>query len=565
MNSLTWKNTKVSLDGTHHIIDGAPLYERRFLSVMSFHEPGLAAVRDVNFSLHINVDGSPAYSNVFEKTFGFYEELAAVQDKNRWFHITSDGIAAYDNTYDWCGNFQHGFAVVRANGRYCHIAHDGCAISEHWFLYAGDFKESRAVVRLPDGLCAHINELGDFAHAFRYQNLGVYHKGYACACDNDGWMHINRDGIPIYKRRFLSLEPFYNECALAETFEGGIVIIDEQGENIGVITNKEHCQENNYARERKDYFHILSADMVGYWKTHVLAAAVKLSAPEKFPILEHKVGEVLKIPEDNAQVFMHALAELGIIQKHGDMWKLTAKGEFLRDDHPFSLAAAACYWSELAEVSSDQWLQALIKKTKNDVFAKISNNPQKIKTMHEMLAAYAKHDYANLPEVLPLEEISRLIDVGGGNGTTARLIASANKNITVVVFDRPEVLSLLNNIDTKMPRVTSHGGDVFLPWDIDGDAVLLARVLHDWDDEKALLILRNAHNILTPGGKIFIVELLPQNKPDAGVCSFHLLTVGGGRERMLDEYKRMMSSAGFMFLDSYPLGDGIFVITGEAI
>lgn len=237
MKRLSWKKSEVSPDGTHHVIDGAPMYDARFLKALSFHEPGLAAVCHERGAWHIDVLGNPAYSQTFDRTFGFYENLAAVENTSGYFHIAPDGAPAYRDIYRWCGNFQGGRAVVYSDNGYAHILLDGNRLYSTHFLYAGDFRERRASVRLFETeLCTHIDERGAFAHPFRYREAGVYHKGFACAKDKHGWMHIDMEGVPIYQQRFASLEPFYNGRALAETFDGNIVTIDEQGRNASTIS-----------------------------------------------------------------------------------------------------------------------------------------------------------------------------------------------------------------------------------------------------------------------------------------------------------------------------------------
>ena len=64
------------------------------------------------------------------------------------------------------------------------------------------------------------------------------------------------------------------------------------------------------------------------------------------------------------------------------------------------------------------------------------------------------------------------------------------------------------------------------------DAVVMARVLHDWDDSKAIQLLRHAHSALPKGGKLFVVEmLLSEDSMMGSLCDLHLLMVTGGAER----------------------------------
>lgn len=558
MNGVIWQRTRVSPDGTHHVVDECPVYKARFLTALSFHEPGLAAVRDARGAWHIDVRGAPAYPHVFVRAFGFYENLAAVRDARGWFHIAPDGAPAYSDIYEWCGNFQGGRAIVRSAGKYMHIFPDGRPLYRRRFVYAGDFRERRAVVRMKNGLCAHIGEDGKFAHPRRYHDLDVYHKGFARARDDDGWMHINIGGEPAYDERFLCVEPFYNERALAKTRGGDIVVIDECGRTIDTVMR-------TTASEDDGLFQSLSADMTGYWKTYLLSAAANLGAADKFPIADNDAGAILNLPCGNARVFLEALSELNIVRRCGDSWILTAKGELMRVAHPYSLHHAAMAWAAQSEDGANVWLRALRDEAKEDMFSAIAGDAKKTAAIQRMLSVYAAHDYASLPDMLS-KDTRRLIDAGGGDGTTARLIADVRGDMNIVVLDRPEALRLFaasGRKNTGRGKISKCARNIFSPWNIAGDAVLLARVLHDWDDERALLILRRARAVLPQGGKLFIAEMLKTNGT-GGLCSAHLLTVGGGRERTRAEYRGLMTIANFRFLDVRALNGGLCLMTGDA-
>ena len=235
MSRELWRRSVVASDGTHHLVDGVPLYNQRFVQVTSFHEPGLAAAHDEQAAWHIDSDCNPPYPHRFIKAYGFYEHLAAVQDASGVFHIHPDGIPAYSERFHWCGNFQGGHAAVCMDREYFHIRPNGSPLCRQGFLYVGDFKEQRAVARMPNGLCIHIDVDGELAHPHRYLNLDVYHKGFACAQDEKGWVHIDLQGAPAYEWRFASLEPFYNGRALAMTLDGRTVTIAENGEEVALI------------------------------------------------------------------------------------------------------------------------------------------------------------------------------------------------------------------------------------------------------------------------------------------------------------------------------------------
>lgn len=226
-----WRRAVVATKGTHHEIDGTPMYAARFECVLNFHEPGLAPARDASGAFHIGPDGSPTYARRFHHSWGFYDGLACVVDKTGWFHIRPDGSDLYSARLAWCGNFQERRCTVRGEDRrYYHITADGRPAYASRHLYAGDFREGAAVVRFSeDGLCGHVDVTGRTIHGERFQDLDTFHKGFARARDRSGWMHVDRSGSPVYSARFASVEPFYNGQALVETMSGTRAVIGVDG------------------------------------------------------------------------------------------------------------------------------------------------------------------------------------------------------------------------------------------------------------------------------------------------------------------------------------------------
>ena len=230
---MDWTQTRVAHDGTHHVIDGRPLYPERFEDVLAFHAPGLAPVRSGTEAWHIDVEGRAAYARRFVQTFGFYEGRAAAVSAVGWHHILPDGADLYREWHAWCGNFQEGLCTVRdAEGHYFHIRLDGKPANDGKWRYAGDFKNGIAVVQANDGQSTHIDAQGRFVHGRWFLDLDIFHKGLARARDEGGWMHVARSGQPAYGRRFAMVEPFYNGQARVEREDGGLEVIDEQGRTL---------------------------------------------------------------------------------------------------------------------------------------------------------------------------------------------------------------------------------------------------------------------------------------------------------------------------------------------
>ena len=558
-----WQNTRVSPCATHHLRDGKPLYAKRFVRILPFHAPGLAPARLGDQAFHILPNGKPAYLERFDRTFGFYENLAAVNDGRDWFHIHPDGAPAYAERHSWCGNFQGERCVVYKHGRYYHIGPDGRSPYREKYAYVGDFREGCAVVTGADGLCGHILADGTPAHPYRYRNLGVYHKGYACAQDETGWTHIDRTGTPIYKTRYSSVEPFYNGRALAQTFADKTLVINQLGDAVVVIKDPAPAAPANNVSERYRQFHELSSDMVGYWKTFTIAAAVKLNVPGQLPVADAAMASRFGKSAASIRLLLRALAQMHIAANTNGVWQLTSKGALLLSKGDFSLAAAAVVWGEFADGGADAWADALSGKNNADFFAAISRDIAKVERTQKMLAAYANNDYEFLADMLPLDNVRHLLDAGGGGGTVARMIARKWQNLNITILDRADVLSLFDDWGNFGRRITKLDRDIFLDWQTGADAVLLARVLHDWNDQKAALILTKANLALPLGGKLFVVEA--DGETTEAMVSLHLLTVGGGRQRTRQEYQALMTENGFSFVEHRYMNPSVSLLIGEKI
>jgi len=132
-------------------------------------------------------------------------------------------------------------------------------------------------------------------------------------------------------------------------------------------------------------------------------------------------------------------------------------------------------------------------------------------------------------------------------------------------LERPEVVEQVQLPSGLAGKLDPRHVDLLAPWPRSADAVVLARVLHDWDDEHAARILSNARGALQPGGRLYIVEmLLHEGSFAGGLCDLHLLMATGGRERTREEFAALMEAAGFDLLEVRSLPALPSVIVGVA-
>ncbi|KAJ0086633.1 hypothetical protein Patl1_07133 [Pistacia atlantica] len=121
-------------------------------------------------------------------------------------------------------------------------------------------------------------------------------------------------------------------------------------------------------------------------------------------------------------------------------------------------------------------------------------------------------------------------------------------------------------INFDLPHVVAHappksgvehvGGDMFTSVP-KGDAIFLKTVLHNWDDEDCLKLLKNCCEALPNCGKVIIIELIVPETPENNVSSnivsekdlLMMVVHPGGRERTLKEYETLAVKSGFSRCD----------------
>ena len=537
----------MSEDASHHVYQGCPAYPSRFHEVLKFHEPGLAPVRDTSGAYHISPDGRPAYALRHIRTFGFYEGIAAVHSEEGWFHILPDGSPMYGERYAWCGNFQESRCAVRLpGGGYIHIEDDGTPAYGERYRYSGDFKDGYAVVQREDGKHTHIDRSGNPLHGRWFQNLDVFHKRYARACDPSGWHHVDMTGEPLYRERFRNVEPFYNGQARVERLDGSLSVIDESGQTLLELRGPS-----------QSHLEGLSADMVGLWRTQTIHAAVELGVFELLPASAAEVERQARLHRSIGTRLMRALMELGLVWRDGKgIYHPTERGSLLIRNHPLSLADATRHWgreSYQAWVGLTRSLRtgesSFTRLHGENLFDWVQDRPFDLQSYHSAMSTYARHDYRDLADSVDFTAHDSILDAGGGTGELAFAVLRSCPGLKVAVMDRAEVVEGARPPPELEGRCRFIEGDLFQKWPVMSDAVILARVVHDWPDSDALRILRRAREAMPKDGTLYVVEMaLDGETGQGGMLDLNMLVMTQGAERTEEQFRDILREAGFGLL-----------------
>jgi hypothetical protein len=173
---------------------------------------------------------------------------------------------------------------------------------------------------------------------------------------------------------------------------------------------------------------------------------------------------------------------------------------------------------------------------------------------------------AALLEVVDVAGVKTVVDVGGGKGGTLAALLGAVPTLRGVLADRPEVVAAAAPVLEAAgvaDRCDVVPSDFFVEVPAGGDAYVLAQILHDWDDERAIDILTLCRRAIPAHGKLLVVELvLPEGEePFFGKwLDLHILVNLGARERTAAQYDALFRRAGFQVAGVIPMPPGSSVV-----
>jgi ubiquinone/menaquinone biosynthesis C-methylase UbiE len=164
--------------------------------------------------------------------------------------------------------------------------------------------------------------------------------------------------------------------------------------------------------------------------------------------------------------------------------------------------------------------------------------------------------------------IQKLVDIGGGLGSLLATILKAYPHMQGVLADAPSVIdSARREIDKYGlgDRCELVGIDFFESVPAGGDAYMMKHIIHDWDDEHSLRILKNCHAVMQRGARLLVVDsiIAPGNEPSVGKTLDLFMLLIGGRERTEAEFRTLFERAGFELTRIVPTSSPVAVVEGR--
>jgi O-methyltransferase domain/Dimerisation domain len=265
--------------------------------------------------------------------------------------------------------------------------------------------------------------------------------------------------------------------------------------------------------------------------------------------------------EDALYRVLRALSSVGIFEAQSDRkFALNANSHFMRAEVPGSLRDMVLWmtnklhfdtWGEMMHSvqTGQSAIEHVFKKPCFEVF-----EPGVEHTV-EFNNAMTNFSQANIPAVLAAYDFSgidTLVDIGGGHGYLLCEIVKKYPAMKGIVFDMEQVVSgarVRIHQDGLHGRVSCHAGSFFESVPA-GDAYIMQHIIHDWNDEKALTILKNVRHALgsQKNGKLLVLDSVIHHDCKGEFTPWldlEMLLMPGGRERTEAEFRSLFAHAGF--------------------
>ncbi len=307
--------------------------------------------------------------------------------------------------------------------------------------------------------------------------------------------------------------------------------------------------------------------ITGHYLSRAIYLAARLGIADLLSVGPQHYAELAKATGMHAPSLyrvMRLLASAGVFEEKEDgRFALTPIGEWLRRGVPGSRHSVALLFA--GPMQHRSWDDLLYSVQTGSVafdhafgmgaFEYLAQHTEEAAIFNEAMTGATAQTATAVAAAYDFSSLGTIVDVGGGHGILLATILKANPGLRGVLFDLPHVIE---GAKKQMQDAGLAGrcevipGDFFEAVPAGGDAYLLKHVIHDWDDPRAITILRNCGRAMALQGKLLLVEMALPARMDQSPASrimagsdVNMLVNVGGRERTEAEFRALFEAAGF--------------------
>ena len=263
---------------------------------------------------------------------------------------------------------------------------------------------------------------------------------------------------------------------------------------------------------------VLTQVMLGSIASQALYVAAKLGIADQLvdgPKTTDELATAVDADAPSLYRVLRALASIGVFEEQeSQVFALTPSAEPLRSNVPNSLRDVVIFWGE--DWHWEVWGKILysVKTGKpawaqlhgEQIFDYFAKNQEAARVFDRAMSSFSTVATKAVVEAYDFSGIDTLIDIAGGHGRLLNGVLEANPSMRGVLFDLSHVIESAKQTSTVSDRCDYATGDFFVSVPTGGDAYMMKHIIHDWDDERAITILKNIREAMNAGGRVLVVE-----------------------------------------------------------
>jgi O-methyltransferase len=283
--------------------------------------------------------------------------------------------------------------------------------------------------------------------------------------------------------------------------------------------------------------------------------------------------------EDRLYRVLRVLASVGVFtETAARTFALTPAAEVLRSDVPNSFRGMALWITSPFHFRTYAEMMHSVKTGEitfdhahgKPIFEWLPDHPEISELFNNGMSCLSEMVTPALLEAYDFAGIHTLMDVAGGHGALLRAILNKHPEMRGVLIDLEHVIDSAKRLPENQAlahRCEFLSADFFAEVPTTADAIIMKHIIHDWEDDKAVLILKNCRRALAgkPNAKILLVEsVLPAgNEPHLGkFIDLEMFVFPGGRERTEEEFRKLFASAGLRLNRVVPMKAPLWLVEG---
>lgn len=264
---------------------------------------------------------------------------------------------------------------------------------------------------------------------------------------------------------------------------------------------------------------------MGFWPARVLLTAVKLGVFTTLgggAMTGDELRDTLGLHPRSTPDFFDTLVALKFLERNGDgaaaKYRNTAETAAFLDKNSaafiggfFEMAHDRLYrfWGDLDEALKTGKPQNETKHGGEGVFEELYRQPERLEQFLDAMAGISTGNFAALAEKFDFSPYKTLCDVGGAAATLSMIIARRHPHLRVISADLPPATAIAAKKIAAAglsDRVTATNIDFFKDELPKADVITMGMILHDWNLENKMMLIRKAYDALPNGGAFIAIE-----------------------------------------------------------